>query len=217
MTLFLQEFFMKKLTFLISTLLISSLNAQTMPETLVGAPAGSVTMQLAFVDLRLILGDDLTKTPHEWRDRMMALQHEAESRMNRINADVEKYQRLQNEYANLRNKKNTFVDSAAINAKEEELAKLEKDIKIAQQSAQGYTNNMSQQIYADMIGKIEKVVKEIAKTRNYLIVFAGPVALYVNPAIDITTDVIAELNKQYKPKKETKAPVKPEQKAGAAA
>lgn len=194
---------MKKLVLLVSMALIGGLHAGALTES---TSPMAASLPIAYVDLRLILSENFAESANEWRDRMMVLQQEIEVRMTKNNADVEKFQR---EYSDLRSKKGAMMSDAARNAKMEELAKLEKDIKIAEESARSYYSQISQQIYADMIGKIEKVVKELAAARNYLVVLAGPV-LYVSTAIDITKDVISELNKRYKPKKEvSKAETKP--------
>ena len=170
----------------------------------------AIPTKVAYVNINRIMGEDLDKGSVEWRDIVNGLETELKERGSKIQADVQRGQKLE---AELRNPaQNKLTSNESRESKTEELMKLQKSVEIAAQAAQSYQNRVVQEAQASIFAKVEKIVNDIAKAQGWDLVIIGG-GIYVNPRIDITDDVLAALNKEYKPKKA--APVKPAAKPAA--
>jgi Skp family chaperone for outer membrane proteins len=75
---------------------------------------------------------------------------------------------------------------------EKELEKLQREIQFSQQDAQTEVNEMTQQLQAEFQQKLAPVVEQIATEKGLQIVFSARDvgALYFNPALDLTDEII---------------------------
>ena len=171
----------------------------------------AIPTKVAYVNINRIMGEDLDKGSDEWRDIVNGLETELKERGSKIQADVQRGQKLE---AELRNPaQNKLTSNESRESKTEELMKLQKSVEIAAQAAQSYQNRVVQEAQASIFAKVEKIVNDIAKAQGWDLVIIGG-GIYVDPRIDITNAVLDALNKEYKPKKAAAKPAaKPAAKA----
>lgn len=184
----------------LSLLLLSAFALQAEDAIL---PRQAVPTKVAYVDINKIMNENLTGS-HEFRDRVTELQSELKDRYNKIQSEVARGQKLEAEVRNP--DKSKWASSESRESKTEELMKLQKNLEISAQAAESYQMKKFQEIQNEIVGKIEKIAKEIAVQQGWDLVIVGG-GIYVNPRVDITDDVLSALNKAYKPTK--KAAPKP--------
>jgi outer membrane protein len=92
------------------------------------------------------------------------------------------------------------LSGTALTQVSKEMDKLQREIQFTQQSAQAEMQQRETELMTDFQKRITPVVAEIAKEKGLHAVFAadGAIALYVHPAIDISTEVIKRLDAQPK-------------------
>jgi Skp family chaperone for outer membrane proteins len=164
--------------------------------------------KIAYIRLDVLMGDKLEQTPHEWRDRISAIDRELKTRAEQITSDQQRLQKLAVELSSKEGSK--WTSDEARQSKTEEAMKLRQSIELASGQAENYRSTSFQRAQADIFGKIEKVAETIALKKGFDLVLVGG-GIWVNKQIDITVDVREELNKEYESSKAKK------QKASAAA
>lgn len=143
-------------------------------------------------------------------DASKELEKEMNKRAQKIQEQVQELQKLETE---LRNKdKSKWSSESARESKAEEYMKLQKNIEIAQQAAQAYFERNKQEITSDIIAKVGKICESLASKLGFDLILPAEQVLFVSPALDITNEILAELNKEYKKSKEP-APLKASPKA----
>jgi outer membrane protein len=92
------------------------------------------------------------------------------------------------------------LSGTALTQVSRDMDKLQREIQFTQQNAQVEVQQRETELMNDFQKRVTPVVEEIAKERGLHAVFAAvaAVALYVHPAIDISTEVIKRLDAQPK-------------------
>jgi outer membrane protein len=92
------------------------------------------------------------------------------------------------------------LSGTALTQVAKDMDKLQREIQFTQQSAQAEMQQRESELMTDFQKRVTPVVAEIAKEKGLHAVFAadGAIALYVHPAIDISTEVIKRLDAQPK-------------------
>jgi outer membrane protein len=88
------------------------------------------------------------------------------------------------------------LSGTALTQVAKDMDKLQREIQFTQQSAQAEMQQRESELMTDFQKRVTPVVAEIAKEKGLHAVFAADaaIALYVHPAIDISTEVIKRLD-----------------------
>lgn len=157
------------------------------------ATKAAVATKTAFVDMNKIFNlENLSAAPEEIRDRLTALKDEIEQRVKKLQDESRRYQKEAEALTNKADKTQA--------AKYEELGKMRATLELEERAIRSYQENAFQELQAEMFPKIQKAAEAVAKRQGWHRVDFGP-ALYIAPETDITADVIAELNKEYRAQK----------------
>lgn len=184
------------LSLAISLLLTSVVIADDAPKSDVSGA------KIAYVDIKKVCSmENLGIGCDEWKDRYSELQKNLQSKATETAAKDERRKQIAKELEAAN--RSSVLTPEARSKKAEELAKLNQDIKFESEMLNYNFQEGTNGIYGEIMMQVEKVTKEIAQRKGLDIVFAGPVLFY-SSRVDITDEVIAELNKQYKAKKFTK-------------
>lgn len=165
--------------------------------------------KIGYVHIIKIMPEEPNKGCLEWQERTKAFQTEMEKDYAKIQADMQRAQALSAEFES--KDKSKWASDSSLESKSVELAQLDNNIKIAVQALRERQMKVMRDIQTDILMKIEKVGARIARELGYDIVFAQG-AIYVSNSVDITDEVLHELDKQYK---ESKAAAKAAEKAQA--
>lgn len=153
------------------------------------APARSAQAAMptktAWVDMNKIFSDD-AQAPEEAREGIARVKADLQEREAKMKTSFEKYQKEATEFQKSKNP-----------ARLEEVRKMEANLKIEEQAAEAYGAQAQQDLQARIAPKVQKAVSTVAERQGWDMVDYLP-KLYVKPEADITKEVIAEMNKDYK-------------------
>lgn len=162
------------------------------------APAAKNSEKAAAVlpNYRYVDGDTLLAKYHlakDYQDEMIRMQTSMESQANKHRTELEgKASKMQNKLQN-----NGYLSEASYNADQKELAALEERARKSMANLQSNFENSAMQGQKAVNDSIEAFIKEYAKKRGYDAIFFKGSTLYINPALDITNEVVEGLNAQY--------------------
>ena len=94
-------------------------------------------------------------------------------------------------------KNNGYLDEASFNADQAKLQKMQND---AQKYMAGLQQNIQNEVAQNtqqLTDSITNFMTEYAKQRGYTMILRKPATFYIDPALDVTDDVIKGLNKRY--------------------
>lgn len=88
------------------------------------------------------------------------------------------------------------LNETARNSLEKDIAKMTRDIQVAQQDAQAEMNDLQQDLMAEFQKKLLPVIEEVAKEKGLHAVFsiADSGAAYVHPGLNLTDEVVKKLD-----------------------
>lgn len=155
-------------------------------------------VRMVFVNVAEIFSENGSK---EFVDRMTTLQTELKQRFDRITADQQKLQRLATELQS-KDKAKWSSDSAR-EAKTEEAMRLEKDIQIAAQGAESHRAREMEKIQRDVEQKLAEAARIVAERLHVDVIDISNNKLYTNPKLDVTKELLTELNKRYEADKKS--------------
>ncbi len=90
----------------------------------------------------------------------------------------------------------TGLSMDARRAKSDDYARAKKDYDRALQDARDEVQAKSQALTSEVYKKADGVVRAVAQRRNYSIILTNPTVMgYLDPRVDITDDVVTEMNK----------------------
>ena len=101
-----------------------------------------------------------------------------------------------NDLRDLINKESETMEAAEKNDKIQELTRAYKEYQRILEDAKEDISNEDQELVAIILQKADGVLKEVAKKQKYSIILKDANAIgYLDPEVDITDDVLKELNK----------------------
>jgi outer membrane protein len=101
-----------------------------------------------------------------------------------------------NELRDLINEQGESMDFAERRDKAQELNRAYKDYQRLLDDAKEDISNEDQELVSIILQKADGVLKDVAKKKKYCIILKDPDAIgYLDPSVDITDDVLKELNK----------------------
>lgn len=164
-------------------------------ETMPTVASASDIIKIKFVDpYKVIQGLE------EWKSESKRIQEELESRNNQIEAMKAQYQKKAQELQGM----GSTAKPAVQEAKREELMNLQNSIEIKTQGLREFAERISQEAQMKIFKQIEEATSEVAQEKGYDIVLAGG-AIYVNPKLDISHEVVERMNKKYNEKQKRQA------------
>lgn len=144
-----------------------------------------------YVDLDTILSRyNLAK---DYNEEMLRMQNNAESQMRQHQNKIQNFATtVQNKMQN-----NGYLSEASYKQDEQTMANMQNE---AQKNMAALQSNLEQaglQAQKTVNDSIEAFIKEYNKTRGYDAILFKAATLYINPALDITNEVVEGLNARY--------------------
>ncbi len=184
-----------------------------------GSTASAQALKIGTVDMNKVFQShpktkDAEKKINDFRD---AARKDLDGRMESYNKSVAEVKKLNDDIEKPElSKENKDAKSKARDEKVGELKAMQQEITELQRKKENDLKQMTGEGRASILGEINKVVAEIAKTENFHLVFdksglsfnGVPTVLYSKEEFDFTSNVIAALAKGKG--KEAAAPAKPE-------
>lgn len=168
------------------------------PKGNIAAAANGQLPNYRYVDLDTIL--DHYNLAKDYNEEMLRMQTNMESTARQKESSLRNYaNQVQKKYQN-----NTYLTSSDQQAIQMEQQKIESMQNQAQREMANLQNNYqtaamkAQQTIND---SIQKFIQEYNQTHGYDAIFFKGATLYINPALDITKEVIEGLNARYNKKK----------------
>ncbi|MCH5233530.1 MAG: OmpH family outer membrane protein [Muribaculaceae bacterium] len=144
-----------------------------------------------YVDVDSVLSNyNLAK---DYNEEMLRLQNSMES-------EVRKHENsLQSFASNMQNKmeKNLYLSDASLKADQQQLADMQNKAQRAVSALQNNFESAALMAQKTVNDSIEAFIREYNMTKGYDAIFFKAATLYVNPALDITNEVIEGLNARY--------------------
>jgi outer membrane protein len=153
----------------------------------VASPASYAAEKVGYINLqRLVNESDMGKAA---RNDIQKLRSEREAVLR------EKLKEL-NDLRELINKEGATMDAAEKNDKVQEYNRAYKEYQRTLEDAKEDISNEDKELVAIILEKADSVLKEVAKKQKYTIILKDANAIgYLDPEVDITDDVLKELNK----------------------
>lgn len=145
------------------------------------------TLKIRVVDPYQIIGG-----LDQWKDETEKIQKEAESRSAKIRELQDTHAKKATELKTM----SSAVKDSVKESKNEELLKLENEIRIKAQSLEQYGERAMQEAQMKILKEIENTLKEISKEQSINAVFAGGF-LYADEWLNISNEVVERMNKAY--------------------
>jgi outer membrane protein len=98
-------------------------------------------------------------------------------------------------------KQKSILTEASFTEKQVDLQKKMRDIEIMAKDATDEMKLKQEEMLKKLLPEIEKVIKIIAEKGKYTMIIDSRSAVYFSKDVDLTEEVIEELNKSYKPEK----------------
>jgi outer membrane protein len=173
-----------------------------------GKPSGSSTTGVSGLagDLKVafVNADSLVKNYDMVKDNRTVL----EAKSKKLEQDYRnRAQGLQNEITNYQRNVNSLTIGQA-RAVEEDLAKKQQNLQLYEQSLTQELMNDEGKLKEDLYNRVTAYLKKYGDEKGIHVIFkvdASSDVLYGNIGLDITPDVVAALNQEYKQEKETPA------------
>lgn len=157
--------------------------------------ATKTTPKIGYIKLEQIISPDKpAASAHEWRDRIEKLQKELEKRGKSLMAEDEKFKKTVTDFE--AKEKSKLLSEEARAKQRDDIIKARNELGTKIQAHREYASQESQKIQMEVLGKVEKIVKDLASKKSLDLVLVGG-ALYVSQNIDLTTEVLTALNKEY--------------------
>lgn len=155
------------------------------------AKSDSLLPNYRYVDVDSVLSNyNLAK---DYNEEMLRLQNSMES-------EVRKHENsLQSFASNMQNKmeKNLYLSDASLKADQQQLADMQNKAQRAVSALQNNFESAALMAQKTVNDSIEAFIREYNMTKGYDAIFFKAATLYVNPALDITNEVIEGLNARY--------------------
>ena len=117
-----------------------------------------------------------------------------------MESEVRKHENsLQSFASNMQNKmeKNLYLSDASLKADQQQLADMQNKAQRAVSALQNNFESAALMAQKTVNDSIEAFIREYNMTKGYDAIFFKAATLYVNPALDITNEVIEGLNARY--------------------
>lgn len=155
------------------------------------APAQKAfSTKIASVNTNLLFSDE-PGAPEEIRDEIAKIKQEFTERDTRLRKDYDRYAKDMSEFQASKDKDPK---------KAEELRKMEANLELERQAAQSYGMRAQQELQYNMGPKIEKAMETVAQQQGWDAITFMPMKV-LNSKMDVTADVVAEMNKEYRAQK----------------
>lgn len=146
--------------------------------------------KIASVNTNLLFSDEVG-APEEIRDEIAKIKQEFSERDGRLRKDYDRYAKEMSEFQTSKDKDPK---------KAEELRKMEANLELERQAAQSFGMRAQQELQYNMGPKIEKAMETVAQQQGWDAITFMPMKV-INTKMDVTTDVVAEMNKEYRAQK----------------
>lgn len=144
-----------------------------------------------YVDLDTVLSRyNLAK---DYNEEMLRLQNNAESQMKQHENKIKNFaatvqKKLQN---------NGYLSEASYKSDEQTMANMQTEAQRSMQNLQGSIAQAAEQAQKTINDSIQAFIEGYNKTRGYDAIFFKAATLHINPALDITDEVVEGLNARY--------------------
>lgn len=142
---------------------------------------------IAYVDLATVF-DGYEKT----KDYDVTLEQAQKEKQEEIDSKVESIKEMQD--------KLDLLNEEEKQSKQEEIYELTRDLQEFQRTAETDLTEQRNERLKEVLQDIQDVVEEIAKQKNYDYILNDRVLLYGKETLDISQDVLKQLNDNYKKK-----------------
>ena len=144
-----------------------------------------------YVDLDTILSKyNLAK---DYNEEMLRMQTNMESAYKRHQSKLQSFANtVQNKMQN-----NGYLSEASYKQDEQTMANMQNEAQKNMATLQSNLEQASMQAQKTVNDSIEAFIKEYNKTRGYDAILFKAATLYINPALDITNEVVEGLNARY--------------------
>ena len=144
-----------------------------------------------YVDLDTILSQyNLAK---DYNEEILRMQTNAESQMKQHQTKIQNFATtVQNKMQN-----NGYLSEASYKQDEQTMANMQTQAQRSMESLQGNLVQAQMNAQKAVSDSIDAFIKEYNKTRGYDAILYKGATLYVNPALDITAEVVEGLNARY--------------------
>lgn len=144
-----------------------------------------------YVDLDSVLSKyNLAK---DYNEEMLRMQTSMESAAKRHESKIQGFaQTMQNKMQN-----NGYLSEASYKQDQQTIANMQNEAQRNMASLQSNYETAAMQAQKSVIDSITAFIKDYNKTRGYDAIFQKASALYINPDLDITDEVVEGLNARY--------------------
>jgi|GEM_PF-2317457 len=156
----------------------------------------AIVSKVAVVDFTDMFNDPKESKSLEWQKLMGDAEEKIKPRLESLQKKQTEFQKKAKD-AQIKGQANMDEDTMA------QLTKLEHDIQVDAKAYQAYSQKLMGEMQAQFGEKVTAVVKAVAKEQGWTHVLPGPL-LYVDPACDITEDVVERLNSEYRAEQRAK-------------
>lgn len=144
-----------------------------------------------YVDIDTILSKyNLAK---DYQDEMIRMQNDYENAFKRHQNQISaKAQQVQNKLQN-----NAYLSKSSYESDEKELGTMQQNAQRSMATLENNMNAAAMQGQKAVNDSIEAFIQEYNKTRGYDAILLKGATVYINPALDITDEVVEGLNARY--------------------
>lgn len=161
------------------------------PAAKAPAKAAAMLPNYRYVDIDTILSKyNLAK---DYQDEMIRMQNDYENAYKRHQNQISaKAQQVQNKLQN-----NAYLSKSSYESDEKELGTMQQNAQRSMATLENNMNAAAMQGQKAVNDSIEAFIQEYNKTRGYDAILLKGATVYINPALDITDEVVEGLNARY--------------------
>lgn len=167
-------------------------------------PGDMEKMTIRYIDEDSIMANyNLAKDINE---RMLAAQNDLDNAQKQRSAAINQFgATMEQKYKN-----NGYLSEESFKADQDRLMKMQNDAQSYLAGKEREMTNALQQMQIQLMDSLNNFLTDYAKQKGYDMVLRKSATLYIDPAYDVTEEVIEGLNKRYNKVSSGKGPVKPD-------
>lgn len=133
----------------------------------------------------------------DYSEEMLRIQNQMEAEGRKLESDLTNFAKgMETKYKN-----NGYLSEASFNQDQETLANKQKNAQNRMAQQQSNAQQRFMQAQKNVNDSIQAYIDEYMKTHKYDAIFVKNATVYINPALDITDEIVEGLNARYNKKK----------------
>ena len=153
-------------------------------------PALAREYKIGYVDVRKVVQES-----DRAAEARQGLQEEVQTRQQELRDKQQRIERLRGELQ----EQGSLMSEEQRRKKKRKLQEAMRELRRSQKAAQEDLDAEKNQVLQDLYEQVSEIIDRLGETEEFDLILTGPAAMYVNDRVDLTDQVLEELNQESTP------------------